>query len=65
MNHSFRTVVTLLLAAFAVASCDKLKPPLKLPLPQTVSHPHAEQAPMPKASVLRAAVDISPERTAT
>lgn len=48
MSHTFRTGVTLLLAALAVASCDKLKPPVRVPLPQTDSHSPAEQMPVPK-----------------
>ena len=48
MNHTLRTVVTLVLSAFVVASCDKLKSPLWLPLPQTDPRSPAEQAPVPK-----------------
>ena len=44
-----RTVIPLALAALAVASCDKLKPPSKLPLPQMDPQPRAEQPPAPKA----------------
>jgi hypothetical protein len=49
MDHSFRLVIVLLLAALAAASCDKLKPPLNPPLPQTATPlPPAEPAPSPK-----------------
>jgi hypothetical protein len=70
MNHTFRIVITLLLAAFTVASCDKLKPPLRLPLPQTDPRSPTEQAPAPKqrdpgASGVRALANISHERVVT
>jgi hypothetical protein len=60
MKHPIRTAVILILSALAVASCDKLKPPQKLPLPQMNTSPPAEQAPAPKeqapgASAVRAA----------
>jgi hypothetical protein len=48
MEHTLRTVIALVLAAFAVASCDKLKPPLRPPFPQTNPDPPAEQLPSPK-----------------
>lgn len=48
MKHLLRTVTVLVMAAFAVASCDKLKSPPKLPLPQTDASPPAEQVPAPK-----------------
>ena len=42
MKHQLLTVVMLL--ALALASCEKLKPPSRLPLPQTAPSLPAEQA---------------------
>ena len=46
MKHQLLTVV--MLVALALASCEKLKPPLRLPVPQTGPSPAAEQASAPK-----------------
>jgi hypothetical protein len=48
MERLLLMVIMSVLAAFAVASCDKLKPPPRLPLPKASPGPPAEQVPSPK-----------------
>jgi hypothetical protein len=45
VSRSAPSVVLVLIAAFATASCDKLKPPISPPIPQTNPEP---PVPLPK-----------------